>query len=153
MSACLVAVASRDTNAYFAGANSGAFTGTLGSSPTECPYCLEPGTSKARHWDHKDSQSERVLPIAQYNSEGALFLDFGEEVPGNSNASPDVFRFVSLVTDSRAVSFSVTGAISALVTEVRLRDGTFMLQGRVKESVYVKIGVPDDTGPGAYQGR
>ena len=106
---------------------------------------------KPAGWNNKDSQSERVLPIAQYNSEGALFLDFGEEVPGNSNAWADVFRFVFAGHRFACRGLRRTGAISALVTEVRLRDGTFMLAGRAKENIsHVKIGVPDDTGPGAY---
>ena len=110
------------------------------------------GHLKARHWDLKDSQSARVLPIAQYDSTGALFLDFGEEVPKNGNASPDVFRLVSLVAEPRAVSFTVSGAIAALVTEVRLRDGTSILQGGATASVYVKIGVPGDAQAGDYSG-
>ena len=147
-----MAVASRDTNAYFTGAHTGRMGGTLGSSPAECPYSLQPGTSKARHWDLKDCQSARVQPIAQYDSRGTLFLDFGEEVPKNGNASPDVFRLVSLVAEPRAVSFTVSGAMAALVTEVRLRDGTSLLQGGATASVYVKIGVPGDAQPGDYSG-
>ena len=120
--------------------------------PTECPYRLEPGASKARHWDLEDSQPARVQPIAQYDSTGTLFLDFGEEVPHNSNASPDVFRLVSLVAEPRAVSFSVSGAMAAFVTDVRLKDGASVLQGGAIESVFVKIGVPDDAQPGTYTG-
>ena len=152
ISACLVAVASRDTNAYFADANAGAFAGKLGSSPAECPYRLQPGTSKARRWDLKDGQSARVQPIAQNDSTGTLFLDFGEEVPQNSCASPDVFRVVSLVAEPRAVSFSVSGAVAAFVVEIRLKDRTSMLEGGATGSVYVKIRVPGDAQPGTYTG-
>ena len=151
-SACLTAVASRDTNAYFTNVYTGRMGGTLGSSSAECPYRLSPGTSKARHWNLNDVQHPRVLPIAQYDSSGTLFLDFGEEGPGNSNASPDVFRLVSLVTDPRAVRFSVSGQMAAFVTEVRLKDGGFALPEGATESVYVKLAVPHDAQLGTYSG-
>ena len=147
-----MAVASRDTNAYFTGVHTGRIGGTLGSTPAECPYRLQPGTSKARHWDLKDCQSARVQPIAQYDSAGALFLDFGEEVSASANASPDVFRIVSLVAEPRAVSFSVSGAAAAFVAEIRLKDRTSMLEGGATESVYVKVRVPSDAQPGTYSG-
>jgi cell division septation protein DedD len=153
LTACLTAVAARGTNAYFSDTKSGTMTGTLGSWGATAPYRLQAGTSKARHWDLKGSQRARVLPIAQYDSTGVLFLDFGEEVRHNSNASPDVFRLVSLVDEPRAVSFSVSGSMAAFVTVVRLRDGTSgILQGRATESVYIKISVPDDVQPGDYSG-
>ena len=151
-SACLLAVASRDTNAYFTNVHTGRMGGTLASASAKCPYRLDHGASKARHWDSKDVQHPRVLPIAQCDSAGALYLDFGEEVPGNSSASPDVFRFVSLVTDPRAVSFSVNGAMAAFVTEVRLKDGGFALPGGATESVYVKVAVPHGVQLGDYSG-
>ena len=125
---------------------------STGTWASQCPYGLQPGTSKARHWDLKDSQAARVLPIAQYDSTGALLLDFGDEEPHNRNASPDVIRLVSLVAESCAVSFSVSGAMNAFVTDVRLQDGASVLQGGATESVYVKIGVPGDALPGDYSG-
>jgi hypothetical protein len=149
----LTAVATRDTNAYFSDTKPGVFTGTLGPGTAQCPYFLEPGTSKARHWDSKGCQRARVLPIAQYDSSGALFLDFGDEVRQNSNASPDVFRLVSLVDEPRAVTFSVTGPMAAFVTVVRLSNCTSgVLQGHATESVYIKIRVPDHAQPGTYTG-
>ena len=152
VSASLTAVASRDTNAFFADVHVGEVGGTLGSLAVQCPYRLEPGTSKARHWNRRNFQNPRVLPIALQDSNEALYLDFGEEMPGNGNASPDVFRFVSLVADSRTVSFSVSGEMAAFVTEVRLKDGSAVLTGRAMASVFVKIHVPDDAQPGTYSG-
>jgi len=125
---------------------------STGTWASQCPYALQTGTSKARHWDLKDSQPARVLPIAQYDSAGAMLLDFGDEEPRDSNASPDVFRLVSLVAEPRAVSFSVSGAMAAFVTDVRLKGGASVLQGGARESVYVKIGVPADSLPGDYSG-
>ena len=151
--ACLIAVASRDTNAYFTDVHTGTMGGTSGSSTSECPYRLDPGTSKAQHWDAKVCQEARVLPIAQHDSSGALFLDFGDVVVRNGNCSPDVFRMVSLVDESRSVTFRVTGQIAAFVTLVRLDGRTAgVLKGRATESVFIKICVPDHARPGRYSG-
>ena len=150
----LAAVSTHDTNAYFSDTHSGTFGGTLGSwAVASCPYRLEPGTSKAQHWDAKACQKARVLTIAQHDSSGALFLDFGDVVARDDNSSPDVFRMVSLVDESRAVTFKVTGQIAAFVTLVRLDGRTAgVLKGRATESVSIKIRVPDHAQPGRHSG-
>jgi cell division septation protein DedD len=153
VTACLTAVASQDTNAYFSDSKSGTMTGTLGTWGSQAPYRIEAGASKARHWDSKGCRPARVLPIAQYDSSGALFLDFGDEVRHNSNASPDVFRLISLVDQSQAVTFKVTGPMSTFVSVVRLGDGkSGVLKGRATASVYIKICVPEHARTGTYTG-
>jgi hypothetical protein len=151
--ACLAAVASQGTDAYFSDTKSGAMTGTLGVWANQVPYRLEAGTSKARHWEPKGCRPAHVLPIAQFDPSGVMSLDFGDEVRHNSNASPDVFRVVSLVDQSRTVTFKVSGPISAFVTEVRLGDGkSRVLKGKATASVYIKICVPERAHTGTYTG-
>lgn len=151
--ACLAAVASHGTDAYFSDTKSGTMTGTLGVWADQAPYRLEAGASKARHWEPRDCRPARLLPIAQFEPSGVMFLDFGDEVHHNSNASPDVFRLVSLVDQSRAVTFSVTGPMSPFVTVVRLGDGkSRVLRGKATASVYIKISVPGHARTGTYTG-
>lgn len=117
------------------------------------PFKLCPGTSKARHWEIKDIQPARVLPIAQLTADGDLYLDFGDEVRNNSNASPDVFRIVSLTSEPRDVTFEVSGSMAAFVTDVHLCDPTpGILEGDATESVYIKIHLPNDAELTTYTG-
>lgn len=151
LSAALMAQAGGQTAAYFSDTKAGAFTGTLGDwSP---PYTLALGNSKARHWEIKDVQPPRVLPIAQYDATGAIFLDFGEEVRNNKNASPDVFRMVSTSSTDRAVTFTVSGEMAAFVTAVRLDDDKpATLEALATERVCVEISVPNGAGLRDYTG-
>jgi len=152
VTACLVAISGGDTGAYFSDTKSGVMTGTLGTWSSS-PYRLAPGTSKARHWDVKRCQPERLLRIAQYDSSDALFLDFGDAVRGESHAWSDVFRITSMVDDDRAVTFSVTGAMKAFITDIHLRNSRAgVLKSRAMERVYVQIRVPARAKPGDYSG-
>ncbi len=152
-SASLVAVASRTTNAYFSDTISGTMTGTLGSGTAACPYRLALGTSKACQWDVKHCQPQRPLSIAQYDSKGAMFLNFGDQVRNESDAFSDVFRIVSLVPDDRLVTFKVTGTIAMLVGDVHLTNSkSTVLKAGTTQSVYVKISVPARVTPGNYTG-
>jgi hypothetical protein len=149
----LAAIATRDTNAYFGDQHSGMFGGTLGSWSGACPYRVDPGTSKAQYWNLDSCQAVRILPIAQRDSSGALFLDFGDMVVRDRSSSPDVFRIVSLIDESLTVTFGVTGQMTAFVTLVRLDNSAAgVLKGRATESVSINIRVPDHARPGRYSG-
>lgn len=141
ISACLVAVASHDTNAYFVDVHAGTMSGTVGSAPVTCPYRLEPGTAKAPHWDEKVCQQTRWLLIAEQQPGGTLSLDFGDAVRRQSTTWPDVFRLVSLVSASHVVTFNVSGPIAACVTAVHLQNGTSVLPGGATASVLISVSV------------
>ena len=151
LSAALTARAGGMTDALFSDTASGTISGTIGSwSPPPCT--LEAGSSKARHWDLKEEQSPRVLPIAQSGAEGQLYLDFGDESPGNANSSPDTFRIVSHDAVARGLSFVVTGAVSGMISQVELKQAA-VLDAGATESVRVKLSVPKDALPGEYAGE
>jgi len=153
LSATLVAVATRDTNAYFTDVHSGTMSGTLGSWAKPCPYRLAPGTAKAQHWDNQSCGTSRASLIAQCDKSGALSLDFGDALGGQCMTWSDVFRVVSLVDDRRSVSFSVSGAMAAFVTAVRLNGcGSATLAGHATADVYVAVSIPDRARPGEYSG-
>jgi hypothetical protein len=148
LSAVLMARAVGTTSAYFSDTKTGALSGTLGQCSSL--WTLEPGASKARHGS--DSRCSRLLPIARLDSEGSLFLDFGDEVPGNSNSSPDVFRIVSHASVDAAVSFAIDGDIAPLIDAVELSGHTAVLRAGRTTSVRVKLRVPRGAHAGEYRG-
>jgi hypothetical protein len=127
--------------------------GSRHRSTAGAPYYLEAGTSKAGHWDASGSQPKRMLPIAKYDSSGALFLDLGTGFRAEALALPDVFRLVSVVGASRKVTFGVKGSIAALVTEVRMsKSGRSVLKPMRAQPVFMKVNVPAQARPGRYTG-
>lgn len=151
LSAVLMARAASTTGAYFSDTKAGVITGTLGNWAPSCT--LEPGTSKARHWDDTDPDTPHVQPIAQLHAEGQLYLDFGDETAGNSNSSPDVFRVVSHDTLDRAISFAVEGDMSLMIATVELDKHGDILAAGAARSVRVKLGIPKSAVPGEYSGE
>ena len=121
LAALLVAAASGQTNAYFIDVHAGTMSGTVGSGCGKAPYRLEPGTSRAQHWESGGCQQGSRQLVARYDSLHALCLDFGDVLQHSGTTWPDVFRLVSLVGGPRAVTFSVSGPIAPFVTDVRLR--------------------------------
>ena len=116
LSALLMARAAGTTNAYFTDTQAGTISGTLGQWSAR--WTLEPGTSKAHH--AADLKSSHLEPIARLDGDGQLFLDFGDEVAGNSNSSPDVFRIVSHDSADHIISFSCEGDIAVMIDGVEL---------------------------------
>lgn len=157
LSACLVAVGTHRTGAYFTDTKSGAMTGTYAvpEPPVPAlPYRLDAGASKALHQGCGNDHSGHEEPIAQRDSTGRLFLDFGDTNAGGGSTRPDVLRLISLIDDSRAVNFRVTGTMAAFITEVELDNGrTSVLEGHSTERVRFRVRVPDNAAPGTYTGR
>jgi hypothetical protein len=151
-SASLVAVASRDSGAYFSDVHMGAMTGTLASAPGACPYRLGPGCSKAERWEDKGCRQTQWSPIATAQPGGGLRLDFGDAIRCQRTTWPDVFRLVSLVSAPHAVSFSVSGPIAAFVTEAHLQNGAAILPAGATASVLITVSVPPRARIGTYAG-
>lgn len=153
LSVALLAHGSSESGAYFTDERSGIIMGTYAPSPPTIPFAVELGTSKALHWGAGEDGPASGEPIAQLDSSGGMYLDFGEAPKGHGDARPDVFRLASLADDTRDVSFRVTGAMSEFISIVRLGDGAGeALPARETVRVYVKIRVPDDAQPGMYRG-
>ena len=146
-SAALIAQTSRATDAYFSDAKTGAITGTIGNWGRPCT--LEIGTSKAKHWI-PGQQSPKLMPIAFFDIEGQMRLDFGDEPPGNCNSSPDVFRIVSHDTVARSVTFAVQGPMSTMVSRVRIAGG--VLRPGATSRVSMQLAIPHGAVPGEYTG-
>lgn len=119
---------------------------------TECAS-LDPGTSTAVHWyTRKRRAFYHVLPIAGIDSSGSISLDFGDVVPRNSNASPDVFRVTGGCQRTFTVTFSLEGAAAGLISTVRFADDdTLTVSPGQTRSVYIKLNIPK-TALGEYRG-
>ena len=84
---------------------------------------LDPGKSTAVHWyARKKRVFYHVLPIATAEGAGGISLDFGDVVPHNANASPDVFRVTGACQRTLTVAFSVEGAAAGLISTVRFAE-------------------------------
>jgi hypothetical protein len=150
LSAALMARAASTTNANFSDTKAGTISGTLGSWATTCT--LEAGSSKAVHRACDGQDTPRVLPIARFDGDGRLYLDFGDLSAGNSNSSPDVFRLVSQDTVARRISFASEGEISPMIGAVALAHGASLLAAGAASRVSVKLRIPTCKPPGEYRG-
>jgi len=72
-----------------------------------------------------------------------MFLDFGEVVRNNHNASPDVFHMASMSDTDRAVTFTLSGEIAPFISEVRFDDSApTVLEAFTTERVRIEIWIP-----------
>ncbi len=149
LSAALTAHAGSRTDAYFSDTQSGSMSGTIGTWSSPCT--LESGTSTARHWDFP-GQSAKVMPIAYFEMNDVLCLDFGDVTPGNHDSSPDVFRIRSHDSTARSVVFVVTGSVSMIIDHVESADHSSVLSPRECKAVRVQLAIPRDATPAKYTG-
>ncbi len=149
LSAALTAHAGSKTDAYFSDTKPGSLTGTLGSWGGPCS--LVAGTSTARHWDFP-GQAAKVMPIAYFDMDGVLCLDFGDVTPGTHDSSPDVFRIQLHATTAQEVTFVVTGSVSGMIDQVELANHTSLLTPGEASAVRVQLAIPRDVTPSEYTG-
>jgi hypothetical protein len=109
------------------------------------------GDSKARHWD-PEQQAVKVMTIAYLDIDGQMRLDFGDEVPGNRNSSPDVIRIVSHDSVARGVTMLVSGLVSSVVDRVEIAGGTQTLAAGATARVRIQLAIASNAAPGEYTG-
>ena len=109
----------KDTEAYLvATSNPITFSITTGTweEPAATDLALSPGDSKAVRHDRVPAS----FPIASFDENGKLTLDFGEVVPGNSDNSPDVFVLEVTSSIAATVSVSAGGGFADFVDSVSI---------------------------------
>lgn len=151
----LVALATNSSGAYFSDTAMGTIMLSVATpSPTPRPPChLEPGRSRARHWEESD-RGWHWWPIAWYDASENLCLDFGEMRQGSRKSWPDVLRLTSLIETPQRVTFCISGALAPCVTSVHLAGhGGGALRVGATASVAMTIDLPRSLKPGMYTGR
>jgi predicted ribosomally synthesized peptide with SipW-like signal peptide len=115
---------------------------------------LSPGMAKAPHANASKPNCSKLLPIAGFDVQGTLSLDFGDQKPKTSASYYDVFRLTSLSRTSLNITFATSGAAAALIQSVSLQDvRANRLAARATCSVAVKLAIPRSAAPGQYAGQ
>ncbi len=143
----LVAVVGGATYAYFTDTEvSTSNTFTAGTWQTDI-LALLPGTSKATYV----TLPGPFPPIASFDENGQLKLDFGGIRAGNSNHSPDVFRIKNLSNQPVTVEFKLSDNLIPLFSLVQLEGGNSLALGQEKR-VEMKLNTSPSTEAGLYSG-
>ena len=118
------------------------------------PPCLtfSPGCSKAAH--PCQCGHSKGTPIASFDKQGNLCLDFGGVYQESCLAWPDVFRITSSAAAPIHVSFTAHGPIASFLAGVSFANDTTggELDPGQTRSVAVKLSVPKNEVPGIYSG-
>lgn len=107
---------------------------------------LIPGTTKACYI----TRPSPFPNISRLDSNGDMYLDFGEIYAGNSFSAPDVFRVKNTTTNVIAVKLEISD-LAPLFSYVRMIGGECIYPGREKQ-VEMKLNTSPDTPPGSYYG-
>lgn len=147
--AALTAHAGLTSDAYFSDTKTGSISGTIGTWARPCTF--EVGASTARHWD-PEQQSAKLMTIAYLDIDGQMRLDFGDEVPGNRNSSPDVIRIVSHDSVARGVTWLLSGPLGSFIERVEIAGGSQTLEAGSTARVRIQLAIPKNASPGEYIG-
>ena len=120
---------------------------TCGPGVSDDIFKMLPGTSKA----HYVTRPGPFPPIARFDADGKLFLDFGEIRAGSCRNAPDVFRIKNTSDHIIALRLELSPSLMPFFSRIKTKGGNQLCPDQEKR-VEVKLSTSRYTRPGTYFG-
>jgi len=145
------AMAAKNTNALFSDNEMGAgnvfAARTCGPTVTDDIFEILPGTSRAQYV----ARPGPFPTIARFDSDGRIYLDFGEIQAGNCRNAPDVFRVKNISGHAIATRLELSSTLVPLFSKIGIKGGNKICPSQQKR-VEMKLSTSFGRRPGAYFG-